>query len=141
MHKIFLKGLRSVFVVQSESMTRFFIIVMILQFLVSALIGLVLIRHYGQPGFIASLLGGGVVISGLAVFAFLYQRQLGKNEKISPERALFLALSAEFVKIVTTLSLLFLGIKYLSSEVMMPFFSAFIVTILMSSITFFFVKK
>ncbi len=85
----------------------------------------------GLAGLISACLGGGVGIAGAVVYALL-----AKKRSTTPGGVLRTVLRAEAAKISTIVLLLWLVVQSYQALVILAFFGAFMVSVLLSGIAF-----
>lgn len=85
----------------------------------------------GSSGLLSALLGGGIGMAGVLVFALMSARSAA-----SPGGTMRIALRAEAARIIVVVLLLWLVFVLYRGMMVLPFFSAFILAVLLSGIAF-----
>ena len=85
----------------------------------------------GRPGFLSALLGGGIGVVGVLVFALVSHRGLGSSSS-----AVRVALRAEGAKVLAIVVLLWLAFVVYRDMVVLAFMGAFVVSVLLSGLAF-----
>jgi ATP synthase protein I len=83
----------------------------------------------GNTGFVSAVLGGGIGIAGVWVFALISQRRA-----VGSENAVRIALRAEAAKVLVVVLLLWLAFATYHDMVVVAFFGAFMISVLLSGI-------
>jgi ATP synthase protein I len=112
-------------------LNRAFRVTMIWQGAVTVLIAVLGGVTTGGAGFLSAVLGGAIGIAGVLAFALMSMRRPG-----SSGAAVRTALRAEAVKVVVIVLLLWLALAGYREMVVLPFFGAFMVSVLLSGIAF-----
>lgn len=85
----------------------------------------------GRQGFLSALLGGGIGVVGVLVFALVSGRGLGSSSS-----AVRVALRAEGAKVLAIVVLLWLAFVVYRDMVVLAFLGAFVVSVLLSGLAF-----
>ena len=85
----------------------------------------------GRQGFLSALLGGGIGVIGVLVFALVSRRGLGSSGS-----AVRVALRAEGAKVLVIVVLLWLAFVAYRDMVVLAFLGAFVVSVLLSGLAF-----
>jgi F0F1-type ATP synthase assembly protein I len=85
----------------------------------------------GSQGFVSALLGGGIGVVGVLVFALVSRRGLGSSSS-----AVRVALRAEGAKVLAIVVLLWLAFVVYRDMVVLAFLGAFVVSVLLSGLAF-----
>jgi ATP synthase protein I len=84
----------------------------------------------GRAGFLSAVMGGGIGIAGLWAFALMSKRRIPGSGVVR------VALRAEAAKVVVIVLLLWLAFAVYRDMVVLAFFGAFMVSVLLSGIAF-----
>jgi F0F1-type ATP synthase assembly protein I len=85
----------------------------------------------GRQGFLSALLGGGIGVVGVLVFALVARRGAGSSSS-----AVRIALRAEGAKVLVIVVLLWLAFVAYRDMVVLAFLGAFVVSVLLSGLAF-----
>jgi F0F1-type ATP synthase assembly protein I len=85
----------------------------------------------GRQGFLSALLGGGIGVVGVLVFALVSHRRPGSSGS-----AVRIALRAEGAKVLMIVVLLWLAFVVYRDMVVLAFLGAFVVSVLLSGLAF-----
>ncbi len=85
----------------------------------------------GRQGFLSALLGGGIGVVGVLVFALVAHRGAGSSSS-----AVRIALRAEGAKVLVIVVLLWLAFAAYRDMVVLAFLGAFVVSVLLSGLAF-----
>lgn len=110
---------------------RAFRLTMLWQAAATAVIAVLAGVLVGSTGFVSAVLGGGIGVAGVWVFAMVSKRRAGGSEK-----AVRIALRAEAAKVLVVVLLLWLAFATYHDMVVVAFFGAFMISVLLSGIAF-----
>lgn len=110
---------------------RAFRITMAWQLAATAAVAAVALALTGGSGLWSALLGGGIGIAGVLAFALVSARSAA-----SPGGAMRIALRAEAARIIVIVLLLWLVFALYRGLMVLPFFAAFILAVLLSGMAF-----
>ncbi len=85
----------------------------------------------GGTGFVSAVLGGGIGVAGMWVFALVSKRRLADSGNV-----VRIALRAEATKVAVVVLLLWLAFATYRDMAVVAFFGAFMVSVLLSGIAF-----
>jgi F0F1-type ATP synthase assembly protein I len=110
---------------------RAFRITMVWQAAASVVLASVAGLVAGFHGFLSAMVGGGIGLVGVLVFALVSRRRAGSSSTV-----VRIALRAEAAKILVIFVLLWLAFVTYRDMVVLPFLGAFIISVLLSGLAF-----